>query len=300
MPCGAGRGARAACLRCLAMPGFRHSPVSADARQVGLDLLELTRGYEQLKVRPGLGVTSLAVLALVARARHLLRRAYGLADLGDAMSAAILLRGITESAFTLAWLNEDPELSEIVWMLDEIRSRLSQHAEVAAAERRQRGRARRRGEQVRALAAGESLGLLPRAEVRRLRKLRDQQWARARRLPRYPQRLEKLRVERVTKLPSFRTRAAVGGAGDLYSLTYRFDSNSAAHPNPLALEQFLEQGPDEIEVLSTPAGPRPDPYAVGAILLAALLDLAGKRVDHSELDTELAKITTRIEQFVRP
>jgi Family of unknown function (DUF5677) len=122
------------------------------------------------------------VLALVARARHLLKRAYELADSGDATAAAILMRGITESVFTLAWLNEDPELAEIVWMLDEIRNRLLQHEEVAKAERRQRRRARRRGERVRTLAPGESLGRLTRAQVRELRRLREQQRARVRRL----------------------------------------------------------------------------------------------------------------------
>src|SRR5258705_11920435 len=61
-----------------------------------------------LVVEAGLGITNLAVLGLVARARHLLRRAYDLADAGDATSAAILMRGITESVFTLAWLKRIP------------------------------------------------------------------------------------------------------------------------------------------------------------------------------------------------
>jgi Family of unknown function (DUF5677) len=282
------------------MPGFRYSAASAGGRQAGLDLLELTRGYEGLVVEAGLGVTNLAVLGLVARARHLLKRAYELADAGDATSAAILLRGITESVFTLAWLNEDPELAEIVWMLDEIRNRLSQHEEVAKAEHRQRRGARRRGEHVRALAPGESLGLLTRAQVRELRRTRDKQRARVGRLPRYRQRLEKLRVKRMTRMPRFQDRAAVAGAGDIYALTYRFDSNSAAHPNPLALEQFLERRPDgSIEVMATPKGPRPDPYAVGAILLAALVDLAGQHLEQEELEPELTEIRTRIERLVR-
>lgn len=281
------------------MPGFRYSAASAGGRQAGLDLLELTRGYEGLVVEAGLGITNLAVLGLVARARHLLRRAYDLADAGDATSAAILMRGITESVFTLAWLNKDPELAEIVWMLDEIRNRLSQHEEVAGAERRQRRRARRQGEQVHALAPGESLGLLTRAQVRALRRTRDRQRARVGQLPRYRQRLEKLSVKRMTRMPGFQERAAVGGGSDIYSLTYRFDSNSAAHPNPLAVEQFLERRADGIEILATPNGPRPDPYVVGAILLAALIELASERVDHQELEPGLNGIQTQIEGLVR-
>lgn len=100
-------------------------------------------------------------------------------------------------------------------------------------------------------------------------------------------------------MPGFQERAAVGGGSDIYSLTYRFDSNSAAHPNPLAVEQFLEQRADGIEVLATPNGPRPDPYVVGAILLAALVELAGERVDHQELEPGLNEIRTQIEGLVR-
>lgn len=277
-----------------AVPAFNYSIASADGRQCGLDLLELTRGYEELDVPHGLGTTNLAVLALVARARHLLTRAYDVADGGDATSAAILMRGITESVFTLAWLNRDPELAGIVWMLDEIRSRLSQHDEVSAAERRQRRRARRRGEAVRALAAGQSLGLLTRASVRDLRRLREQVRRRAQRLPRYKSRLEKLKVKQLTRMPTFQARAEVGGASDIYSLTYRFDSNSAAHPNPLALEQFLEERPDGVRIRATPKGARPDPYVIGAVLLMALVELAGEQVDHTELASGLAQLSARL------
>src|SRR4051794_29227236 len=118
-----------------------YSPASAEARRLGLELLDLTSGYEELVVERGLGVTNLAVLASVARGRHLLRRCYDLADAGDAMAAAILMRGITESVFTLAWLNKDPEIGGIVWALDEIRTRLNQHEDVARLERNQRRRA---------------------------------------------------------------------------------------------------------------------------------------------------------------
>jgi hypothetical protein len=101
-------------------------------------------------------------------------------------------------------------------------------------------------------------------------------------------------------MPSFQTRAEVGGGGDIYSLTYRFDSNSAAHPNPLALEQFLEERAEGILIRATPKGPRPDPYVVGAVLLAALLDLAGERVDHQELEPGLAQIRARLQALPRP
>jgi len=84
-------------------------------------------------------------------------------------------------------------------------------------------------------------------------------------------------------MPPLQDRAEVGGAAGIYSLTYRFDSNSAAHPNPLALEQFLEARDGDVLIHATPQGPRPDPYIVGAVLLIALVELAGERGDHSEL-----------------
>ena len=58
--------------------------------------------------------------------------------------------------------------------------------------------------------------------------------------PRYAKRLEMLKVKQVARMPSFALRAEVGGAAMIYSLTYRFSSDSAAHPSPLALDQFLE------------------------------------------------------------
>jgi Family of unknown function (DUF5677) len=277
------------------MAAFRYSEASVDARRIVVDLLELTRGYEELVVPRGLGPTPVAVLAVVARARHLLRRAHELADAGDSTSTAILMRGITESVLTLAWLNKDPELGGIVWMLDEIRSRLNQHEEVARLVRNERRCRRRRGEAVAPLAPGQSHGVLTRANVSALRRLREQTGARAQRLPRYRARLKKLRIKQLTRMPTLETRATVGAAAMIYSLTYRFDSNSAAHPNPLALEQFLEVRDEDILVRATPKGPRPDPYVVGAVLLLAVVDLAGEIVDHTALEPGLAGLRERVQ-----
>lgn len=281
------------------MPAYRYSAASTGGRRCGLDLLELTRGYEQLVVPRGRGATTLAVLALVARARHLLRQAYALADAGDPTSAAILMRGITESVLTLAWLNKDSELAGLVWMLDEIRSRLNQHQEVARLARNQRRRAQRQGEAVIPLAPGQSHGVLTRASVRSLGRLQQQTRTAARGLPRYAKRLEKLKVKQVARMPSFALRAEVGGAAMIYSLTYRFDSDSAAHPSPLALDQFLEPQNGDVLVRATPKGPRPDPYATGAVLLIALVDLAGELVDHGSLEPRLVQIRGRLQALPR-
>lgn len=209
---------------------------------------------------------------------------------GD-LAAAILMRAITESVFTLAWVNKDPELAGIVWMLDEIRARLNQHKEIARLERNARRRARRRGEIVPPLQPGQSNGLLTRASVRALKRKRDETRRRAQRLPRYRARLKRLKVDQLTRMPPFEARAEVGGAEMIYSLTYRFDSNSAAHPSPLALEQFLEPRNGDILIRATPRGQRPDPYAVGSALFLAVVELAGERVDHTALAAEIARIS---------
>jgi hypothetical protein len=262
---------------------FRYSEHSRASRECGKRLLELTPSYDDLVVERRLGVFTLAVLALVARARHLLQGAYAAADRGDPLAAAILTRGLTESVLLLAWLNKDPELGEAVWMLDDIRTTLSHHKEVADEERRQRRRARRAGQDVESVAPGRSLGLLNRAAVRLRRRLQAETTERMRNLPRQASRLRRLKVSRTSHLPSFADRAKVADMPWVYSLAYRFDSNAAAHPMPLSLGRFLEDRPEGIEIRPTPGGSFPDPYYVPARLFAALLALAGERVDQSQL-----------------
>jgi hypothetical protein len=101
-------------------------------------------------------------------------------------------------------------------------------------------------------------------------------------------------------MPLFEARAEVGGAEMIYALAYRFDSNSAAHPSPLALEQFLEPRNGDILIRATPRGPRPDPYAVGSALFLAVVDLAGERVDHTALAAETARISRELQALPRP
>lgn len=62
--------------------------------------------------------------------------------------------------------------------------------------------------------------------------------------------------------------------------------------NPLALEQFLEAHNGNVLIRATPKGPRPDPYVVGGVLLIALIELAGQRVDHSALAPGLGRQRT--------
>lgn len=277
---------------------FRYSEHSRAARECGQRLLEMTRAYDDLVVERGLGVFTFAVLALVARSRHLLRGAYTAADRGDPLAAAILSRGLTESVLLLGWLNKDPEVGEAVWMLDDIRTTLSHHKEVADEERRQRRRARRAGEAVPPIAPGRSLGLLDRAAVRLRRRLEAETRRRLTSLPRRASRLRRMKVSRLSRLPSFADRAKVAEMPWVYSLAYRFDSNAAAHPSPLSLSRFLEERLEGIEIRATPGGSFADPYYVPARLFAALLELAGQRVDLSDLlSPGLGDVVARLDEM---
>lgn len=274
---------------------FRYSSISRESRECGQRLLDSTRSYEDALVPSGLGAGRLGVLALLARGRHLLRTAYQTADGGSAMEAAIILRALNESVLTLGWFNKDPELAEFVWMLDEIRTRLSHHDEVAKEERNERTRARRRGEPVEPVPPGRSLGLLTRSMVKDLKRLDRVTRARIDRLPRRARRLKRLRISRVSEVPSFRNRSKVAKMPWVYVLAYRFDSNAAAHPSPLAVGQFLEERDGSIRVRATPRGPFPDPYYVGARLMWALLTLAGEHVDQSSFAEQLDDVRAALD-----
>ncbi len=212
------------------------------------------------------------------------------------MEAAIIIRALNESLLTLAWLDADPDLGELVWMLDEIRTRFTHHKEVAAEERKQRAQARRRGEAVRALQPGEILGLFDRGTLRQLKEFDPIGRARIDALPRKAKRMRKMKVKRVSEMPSFKDRAAVAGMPWACSLAYRFDSNAAPHPSPLAVERFLERENGAIRFRATPSGAI-DPYYVGARLLGALIQIAGRQVDHTAFEAQIDAVIAELDQL---
>jgi hypothetical protein len=117
-------------------------------------------------------------------------------------------------------------------------------------------------------------------------------------LPRRASRLRWMQVSRVSEVPSFAKRAKVAGMPWVYSLAYRFDSNAAAHPTPLAVGRFLEERGEGVEIRSSAGGSFPDPYYVPARLFAALLELAGERVDQSELiRSGLEVVVSRLDEI---
>lgn len=83
----------------------------------------------------------------------------------------------------------------------------------------------------------------------------------------------------------------------VYSFAYRFDSNAAAHPTPLTIEQFLEERPDGILIRSSAGGPRPHPYYVAVQLMSVLIELAGRHVDQTALEPGLAEVRAELERL---
>jgi len=70
-----------------------------------------------------------------------------------------------------------------------------------------------------------------------------------------------------------------------YNLAYRLDSQSAAHPSALALENLLRQLPDgSVEVLAEPKPEnRLDVYSTGAIYLQEALMMASDMIPQLQI-----------------
>jgi len=133
--------------------------------------------------------------------------------------------------------------------------------------------------------------------VREFRQRKHEVRRRLRRLPRVARRKNSLRVERIAKMPSFADRAKVAGMPWVYSFGYRFDSNAAAHPTPLTIEQFLEERPDGILIRSSAGGQRPDPYYVAVQRMSVLLELASRHVDQTALEPGLVEVRAEFKRL---
>ena len=254
----------------------------------------------------GYGMESIAIIAAVARARRHLISAYVLADREDGLEAGLFLRAIFETALLLGWLNEDPELASLIWMLDDQRSTLQYDDQMRRIERNRRRRGRAAGEQIPPLGGSQTLGSLNRSSRRRYTAAVDDLERRIRALPDLRRRLKRLKpnsspannkpikITHINRMPGYDEQAKVAGHGDLYALTYSYDSRAVVHPSPLAMEHFLESRPDGIVVHSEPTGARPDPYAVGAALLAMVLISASEQLPDFDLRQEAEALVPRL------
>jgi hypothetical protein len=249
------------------MANGARTPDETVARECGLTLLEISAIYERGVVRYEAGAATLSIAGLVARQRRLLRAAYLLADAGHRLEASILLRSMLEFLIRQKWLELDPSPHHLLWVADDLRARLRIDREVrehAFAEH------------------GEAIEIM-RPEVREAYKLD---------LERMQEQLEQVRielgVERIPDFPNLRQQAAATGLAFSYSSAYRFDSQTAAHPSALAIEQLMQDRPDlgGHQLLAEPPPGRgyADPYAVCAFILRDALAGAAALIPELALD----------------
>jgi Family of unknown function (DUF5677) len=227
----------------------------SDASQAGRDLAEIL--LDGSSYVDGLEVEVAArerwVPALfVMRVRRLVRGALLLADDGQGLEAAILLRSVSEYLITFHWLFLDFDAHDLVWRIDDLRSIVAMDDAASKAgfgildaqirEKYLEARARWR----------ERLDALDNIDARVPEKARD-------------------------RLPGFEQRANAAQLEGLYGLAYRWDSLAAAHPNATAVEQFLERpGGGIFRIAAETQHPLPDPYPIAALLLMLVLLKAGE------------------------
>jgi Family of unknown function (DUF5677) len=253
----------------------RHfDPATATVRECGLELLALSTVYERPVVGDEAGVETLAMVGLVARMRRLLRASYRLADAGEVLEASILNRAMMEYLFTLRWLQVDPELHYVLWATADLKARLTIDREV-----------REQAEEQHA----EAVELME-------PNVRDQ----------YEQALRKMQAQidearerlagRTLRLPSFEQRAREAELPFAYSLAYRYDSITGAHPTPHAIEQLMVQHPRGIAILPEPPPERgyADAYGVAAHVLLDALNSAADKIPELRLGEGLEAVKRRL------
>lgn len=237
------------------------------ARECGLQLLDLSGIYERGVIGYEAGPQTLSIAGLVARQRRLLRAAYLLADSGQRLEAAIMLRSMFEFLVRQQWLTLNPELHHFLWVIEDLEARLRVDREVR--------------EQDPAAAHEEAIEVME-PEMRQL----------------YVDELERMRAELARlqehlgleerpSYPSLRKQAIAVDLGLSYSLAYRFDSQTAAHPTAMGIEQLMQDRPDlgGVQLLADPPPGRgyADPYSVPAVILNDALTAAAGVIPELQL-----------------
>jgi hypothetical protein len=250
------------------------------ARECGLRLLEISGIYERGVVSYQAGYQTLAIAGLVGRQRRLLRAAYLLADEDQRLEASILLRAMLEFLIRQKWLEADPRLNYLLWAADDLRARLRIDREV----REEDPEAHQGALEIMTPEMRETY-------ENELARMEEQLTA-----------LQKeLELDRSPAYPNLREQAMAVGLGFVYSLAYRMESHSAAHPSAMATEQLFEHRPDLGGVLLLPEPPADralaEPYVVGAFTLRDALAGAAAFVPELRLDG-FDEVVARLEDAV--
>jgi Family of unknown function (DUF5677) len=235
-----------------------------DFQACGIALLGASKAFDRLGVAPEAGRETLAILGLVGRCRRLVRAAYELADRAMDLEAQILIRVLLEYGITVRWLVVNPHLHFRQWAIADIEKRFTIDREIQE--------------------FGEETVLTEESRAQ------------------FERRLEDFRREcgaASTKLPPLQERARQTGESLSYSMAYRYDSQSGAHPTPLAAEALVSLDPEGRGSLIT-AEPTDwmalNVYAAGAFMLLDVLDAAGA-LPELALGPELQPIRERLEEL---
>lgn len=237
-------------------------------REVGLRLLVLSEFYEGgLVAADAAGGRAASIAGLVARQRRFVRAAHRLLDAGDRLEAQVLIRSQIEFLIVQKWLQLDPDLHFPMWFIKDARSRIALHDHVVRTD---------------------GIAVIEEDVLARYRNARQNKTAE----------LDAICAQRGIPIPRYPTLEQQARAVELetvYALAYRFDSQSAAHPQALAIEQLLEPVPEGIIIRGEPPVDRryADGYAVTAICLHDALASAAAHYDDLAIH-ELAQIAEQI------
>jgi Family of unknown function (DUF5677) len=197
----------------------------ADARSLGLALLDASRIYEDFLIRRYEGRLRRrrvsphrsAIIGLVGRQRRFMRAAYTLADAGQVLEAIGPTRSMFEFLVCQRWLARDPDRNWKLWMREDhaardlMRNRLREHAPALYA------------------AADASLSAEQRDEAAVIADVRT-----------------RVAAELGDRQPEDRRgleqRAALVGLGFVYDVLYRYGSSVAVHPTLLSVDLLYEKG----------------------------------------------------------
>lgn len=234
-------------------------------RSCGHALLEISAGLESgTLVQRGAGAQSLVRIGFAARARRLLRAAYGLIDNDLAPEAVGLLRTMTEYLIVLRWLALEPEKNLSLWAEDDLRRSLViddktlEHGGFRLMNKETRGLYERQRDELRAELepAEEEPAEVCETCGRTLKKPKKE------------------------KLPTIEAMAEKVNLALTYNTAYRLDSQSAVHATGTAVENAFDEVDAGYLVRAEPnlmmGGI--DSYAIGAHVLLDILLHAGREI----------------------
>jgi hypothetical protein len=248
------------------------------ARVCALRLLDLSEVYDDVTVPAATSRDWLVVVALTARQRRHMQAVIALADRELFIEAEIVVRTMFEFFIRQKWLLLDPSLHRLLWLRDEITRRFTIDREAREW----------------AQANNETLEILT-PEGRELFE---------RQLAEINEQLDAIVAARGLdarpRYPSLIDQAVATDDMIDYTLTYRIDSQSAAHPSAMAIQNLMLQLPDDaIQIRNEPPpGKRLNVYAAGALRLHHALAMTGHVIPQLRLD-DLDEILAKLAELGR-